>query len=172
MVHCALGGENRRVPRPGRLMKGKLLENSGITSSDLLQVFHLNRYWECWGHQRKRMKDRHTSYENCIKSIQFGPLASTQRTKLEANICGRGSDWWALSASPPRGCIKHKVAKHLMMVGDSADGVYVYQWYLQNLSYDSFTNCMVYYVHLVLMMHGYFKILVIVYCFCHLLNSD
>ena len=101
MVHCALGGENRRVPRPGRLMKGKLLENSGITSSDLLQVFHLNRYWECWGHQRKRMKDRHTSYENCIKSIQFGPLASTQRSKLEANICGRGSDWWALSAMPP-----------------------------------------------------------------------
>ena len=32
--------------------------------------------------------------------------------------------------------------------------------------------CMVYYVHLVLMMHGYFKILVIVYWFCHLLNSD
>jgi len=32
--------------------------------------------------------------------------------------------------------------------------------------------CMVYYVHLVLMLHGYFKILVIVYCFCHLLNSD
>ena len=46
-VHCALGGENRRVPwieesqvsRPGRLMKGKLLENSGIPSSYLLQGF-------------------------------------------------------------------------------------------------------------------------------------
>ena len=32
--------------------------------------------------------------------------------------------------------------------------------------------CMVYYVHLGLMMHCYFKILVIVYCFCHLLNTD
>ena len=31
--------------------------------------------------------------------------------------------------------------------------------------------CMVYYVHLVLMMHGYFKILVIVYCLCHLLTA-
>jgi len=31
---------------------------------------------------------------------------------------------------------------------------------------------MIYYVQLVLMMHGHFKILVIVYCFCHLLNSD
>ena len=31
---------------------------------------------------------------------------------------------------------------------------------------------LLYDVHLVLMMHGYFKILVIVYCFCHLLNSD
>ena len=51
-VHCALGGENRRVPcieesqesRPGRLMKGKLLENRSIPSSDLLQVFHLYQY--------------------------------------------------------------------------------------------------------------------------------
>ena len=47
IVYCALGGENRRVPwieesqasRPGRLKKGKLLENSGIPSSDLLQGF-------------------------------------------------------------------------------------------------------------------------------------
>ena len=33
-----------QVPRPGRLMKGKLLENSGIPSSDLLQVFQLYQY--------------------------------------------------------------------------------------------------------------------------------
>jgi len=67
-VHCALGGENKRVPwikecqvtRPGRFMRGKLRENSGIPSSNLLQVFYLNQYWECWVHQRKRMKDRPT----------------------------------------------------------------------------------------------------------------
>jgi len=52
-------------------------------------------------------------------------LASTQRTKLEANVCERGSDWSALSASPPQGCIEHKVAKHLMTDADSAGGVYV-----------------------------------------------
>ena len=35
-------------------------------------------------------------------------LASTQRTKLEANVFGRGSDWSPLPVPPPRECTEHK----------------------------------------------------------------
>ena len=132
-VHCVLGGENRRVPWieesqvsiPGRLIDGKLMENSGIPSNYLLQVFHLNQYWECWGLQRKRMKDRGPHPRKTVYRASSLALASTQRTKLEANVCEQGCDWLALSAPPPRGCIEHKSAKYLMTDGDSVDGVYV-----------------------------------------------
>jgi len=51
-------------------------------------------------------------------------LASTQRTKLEANVCERGSDWSALSAPPPRGYIEHMGAKHLMMASTLSSDIY------------------------------------------------
>ena len=71
------------------------------------------------------MKDRSPRPRKTAQRASSLALASTQRTKLEANVCERGSDWSALSASPPQGCIEHKVAKHLMTDADSAGGVYV-----------------------------------------------
>ena len=131
--HCALGGENRRVPwieetqvsRPGRSMKGKLLENNGIPSSDLLQVFHLNQNWECWGHQLREWKTEAHALWTLHKEHPVWLWLRPSKPNWKPTYVNEVVIDPSLSAPPPRGCIEHKVAKHLMTDGDSADCVYV-----------------------------------------------